>query len=130
MVEAPSPGLDHHVPQATLADVGAPPVEITVTIDPRGSVVPKTGQVTLRGSVTCSEPTRLSMDSGRRQRSGRLGIDGWGFTEIVRRGPATWEITITDANGLFTGGKADATVLRVQLRPPDGYGFAPSRPFT
>ncbi len=106
------------------ADVGAPPVEITVSIDPRGSVVPKTGEVTIRGTVTCSEPTMLGMESGLRQRSGRLYIDGWGFTELQCDESATWEITIADATGMFTGGKADAQVYAFSVDQPDGYGFA------
>ena len=106
------------------ADVGAPPVQITVTIDPRGSVVPKTGEATIYGTVTCSEPTMLGIDSWLRQRSGRLYIDGWGFTEVQCDGTATWEITIADANGLFTGGKADAQVNAFSFDQPDAYAFA------
>jgi hypothetical protein len=92
------------------ADVGTPPLEITVSIDPRGSVVPKTGEATIRGMLTCSEPKVVGMESGLRQRSGRMFIDGWSYNEVECDGSTPWEMTISEANGLFSGGKAEAIV--------------------
>jgi hypothetical protein len=106
------------------ADVGAPPIEITVSIDPRGTVAPKTGAATLRGEVTCSEPTMVGVEGGLRQRSGRLYIYGGGFSEVQCDGTATFELPILDANGLFTGGKADAQVWAFSFDDFDAYAFA------
>ena len=105
-------------------EAGAPPIEITVSIDPRGTVAPKTGAATLRGEVTCSEPTMVGLDGGLRQRSGRVFIDGWGFTEVYCDGTATFDLPILDANGLFTGGKADAQVYAFSFDDFDAYAFA------
>jgi hypothetical protein len=104
-------------------DVGTPPIEITVSIDPRGTVVPKTGAATVRGEVTCSEPTMVGIDGSLRQRSGRLYIDGWGFAEVECEGVATFELPIFESNGLFTGGTAEAQVWAYSFDDFDAYAF-------
>lgn len=104
-------------------DVGTPPLELTLTVSPRGSVTPKTGMAMLYGTVTCSEPTMVGIEGGLRQRSGRLYIFGWGFNEVQCDGSASFELPIMGDNGLFTGGKADAQVIAYSYDDFDAFVF-------
>jgi hypothetical protein len=105
-------------------EVGGPPIEITVSIDPRGTVVPKTGEAMIRGTVTCSEPTMLGVDGMLRQRLGRVFIEGGAYTELYCDGSAAFELPIVGWNGLFTGGKAEAQVYAFSFDDYDAYGYA------
>jgi hypothetical protein len=105
-------------------EVGTAPIELTLTVDPRGSVTPNTGMAMLRGTVTCSQPTTVGIEGGLRQRSGRLFIFGYGFTELECDGSATFELPMTGDNGLFVGGKADAQVVAYSFDDFDAYAFA------
>lgn len=105
-------------------DVQAPPIDITVSIDPRGSVVPKTGEATIHGTVTCSSPTTVALDSYLRQRAGRVYIYGYGYSEVECDGSATFEVTTIDTSGLFAGGKVDAQVFAFSYDDDDAIAFA------
>jgi hypothetical protein len=90
------------------ADHVRPPNEITVSIDPLGTVVPTSGEATIRGTVTCSQPTTVSLDVGLSQRRGRTFVDGSGYGEVECDGATPWELTVTGADGLFRRGPAEA----------------------
>jgi hypothetical protein len=88
------------------AEEAPPPIELGLTIDPTGSVRPKTGTVEIRGTLTCSAPTFAGVDVFVEQRNGRALIQGGGFTEVECDGTTPFSVTVTGFNGLFTGGKA------------------------
>ena len=90
------------------SDIAAPPIELALTIDPRGSVVPRTGEATITGTLTCSRPALVGLDGLLTQRIGRVRIQGYSGTEIEGDGAATWKLPISASDGLFTAGKADA----------------------
>lgn len=94
-------------------DVGAPPAGLReVTIDESGTVRPKTGEATIRGTVVCTGPDTVFLDGFARQRKGRLFIEGFFFDVIeCSEGETPWTATITEANGLFTGGRLDVTLF-------------------
>jgi uncharacterized protein YbjT (DUF2867 family) len=50
---------------------------IGVTIDPVGSVAPKTGAATVTGTVTCSFPAEVFVDVSASQRAGRVNVQGF-----------------------------------------------------
>jgi Neocarzinostatin family len=82
-----------------------PRLEIGVTIDPLGSVTPKTGAATVTGTVTCSSPAEVFVDVSASQRAGRVNVLGFGFTAVSCEGEATWTISLEPFNGRFVGGK-------------------------
>jgi hypothetical protein len=93
-------------------DVGAPPILEDLTIDPTGSVKPKTGTAVIRGTVTCSEPGgTVFLDGSLSQRIGRARVFGFGFTEVECSGETPYSIVIIPENGLFVGGPASAQVF-------------------
>jgi hypothetical protein len=103
MVTPEGPGIGGGTLVLT-AEEAPPPVELGLQIDPRGSVASKTGVVTLRGTVTCSSPTFVGVETYIEQRKGRVFIQGGGFTGVFCEGETPFEITVTGFNGLFTAG--------------------------
>ena len=94
-------------------DAGAPPAGLRdITIDETASVTPKTGEVTVSGTVTCAGEDTVFIDGMVRQRKGRVFIEGFFFTEVeCSAGTTPWSATVEFSNGLFTSGRADVTVF-------------------
>jgi Neocarzinostatin family/Family of unknown function (DUF6299) len=84
-----------------------PRLEIGLTIDPVGSVTPKTGEATISGTVTCSSPAQVFVDVSASQRAGRVNILGFGFIEVACDGETTWIADLEAFNGRFVGGNVD-----------------------
>jgi len=87
-------------------DVAPPPLEIHIQVNSSGRVVPKTGMVTLTGTITCSRQAFVDIFSSIQQRSGRATIGGFGFAQVDCNGATSWSITIFGDNGRFAGGRA------------------------
>jgi hypothetical protein len=89
-------------------DLGAA-LQVTLSLNATGSVVPKTGVATVGGTVGCNVPGYVYYGNGTLQQRIRrvllradFFIDGFECTP-----PKTaWSATATSPNGLFTGGKA------------------------
>jgi hypothetical protein len=82
-----------------------PDLVVEVTIDTTGTVVSKTGLVTLTGTLTCNGPAYGYMEVFARQRAGRVFIDGGGFVEIeCDTTTTTWTIPAVGGNGIFKAG--------------------------
>jgi hypothetical protein len=93
-------------------DVAPPPILEDLTIDPTGSVKPKTGTAMIHGTVTCSEAGgTVFLDGSLSQRVGRFRVFGFGFTDIECSGETPYSLTIIPENGLFAGGPATAQVF-------------------
>ncbi len=105
------------------SEVAPPPLELGVTIDPRGTVVPKTGEATVTGTLTCSHPAMVGLEAGLAQRLGRVRLEGYSGTGIECDGTAMWELAISAYNGLFTAGKAEAQAFAYSY-DEDGYAEA------
>ena len=86
-----------------------PPLVIEVGLDGKSSVIPKTGVVTVKGTVLCNEPVTVDFIGGQlRQRKGRLLISAdWGVGGVECTPPSTaWSAEAISGNGFFTGGQA------------------------
>jgi len=81
-----------------------PPPEINLSIDPTGNVVPKTGVVTISGTLDCSESSIAFVGVDIQQRKGRSLIQGSAGADFECDGSTPWSVTLTGFNGLFTGG--------------------------
>ena len=91
-------------------DPNVPPVpdlEVALSVDPKGSVIAKTGLVTVTGTITCSQPAEGFLDVIIRQRAGRAFIDGESFSEVTcGPTPTPWSASTTGFNGIFKAGNA------------------------
>jgi hypothetical protein len=93
-------------------DVAPPPLELGLTIDPTGSVVPSKGVAAISGTVTCSQPASVGVEGRMEQRVGRLLINGFFFAFVECTPPATaWSATVEGENGLFVAGRADVDAV-------------------
>jgi hypothetical protein len=81
-----------------------PPVEIGLTINPTGSVNPKTGTAQISGTVTCSAPAFVDISVFVEQRKGRVILQGDGFNFIECDGATPFSVTVPGRTGLFTSG--------------------------
>ena len=109
-------GFDPNVPPQ-------PRLHLDLAVDPKGTVVSKTGVVTVRGTVTCNLPAEVYVDVFIQQRAGRVLIQGEAFTEdIACDGTTAWSATGTGYNAIFKGGSAqvDANAFG-STGPQDAY---------
>jgi len=97
-------------------DVAPPPLDVEVNINPRGSVVSKTGIATVSGTVTCSREAFVEIFGSVRQRAGRAFIDGFFGTFALCDGETYWTAEVESDNGRYAGGKAEVNV--------EAFGFA------
>ena len=111
-----SSGLDLSNPTSAALqfDPNVPPqprLELDLTVDPKGTVVGKTGEVTVTGTVTCSLPAEVFIDVAIQQRAGRVLIEGEAFGEVQCDGTTQWSATGQGFNGIFKGGLAQVDAL-------------------
>lgn len=93
-----------------------PPPTVDVTVDPVGRFDPKSGSVTVSGTVTCSGEAVDSafIEVQLEQRVGRLLIRGFGGVDFVCDGETNaWSAVVFGDNGLFKGGKAASLTFAV-----------------
>jgi hypothetical protein len=98
-----------------------PPPEIDVTVTATGgSVDLRTGKVTIRGEIVCSEPAIGFVSGEVRQRVGRQYIYGW-FDELISCDvePTPWVATTYTETGVFTPGPARVSGVAIVF---DGAG--------
>lgn len=81
-------------------------LNLGLTIDPSASVNAKTGEVTIRGTITCAEPASGTLDGSVQQRIGRTLLRGFFFTFFECDGVTPWQVQVVADNGLFAGGQA------------------------
>jgi Neocarzinostatin family/Family of unknown function (DUF6299) len=88
-----------------------PRLELSMTVDPRGTIASKSGVVTVRGTVTCNLPADVFVDVVIQQRAGRVLITGEATTDIPCDGVTPFAATGQGFNGILKGGAAfvDAT---------------------
>lgn len=92
-------------------DIAPPPLEIDVTLNQVGTVIPSKGVVTLEGTVSCSRPASVDLFGVVSQRAGRTIIRGFFGTTSPCEGETPWSVTFSGENGLFVGGRADVTLF-------------------
>lgn len=87
---------------------GPPPLEISLTLDARGTLDRSTNTVTVSGSVTCSESVGVEIFGEVSQRVGRRVIRGsFGtFIECTAGEPVSWSASATGEAGIFAPGPA------------------------
>jgi hypothetical protein len=98
-------------------DFGAEPIRIaSLSLDPKGSVIPRTGVATVHGQVVCSPgpPIAVSVAATISQRIGRTIVTGSSadfFSIQCSSDAATWSFTVKPFNGLFVAGRAQVDVV-------------------
>jgi hypothetical protein len=102
-----------------VVDVGPPPPEVDVTVDPTGSFNSQTGSATVSGTVTCTGQVDFSfLDVEVRQRVGRFVISGFGSTDFICDGTTqSWSVEVFPSNGVFKGGQAVTVTFAVACGP-------------
>lgn len=85
------------------------PLDIETNVDETGTFDPRTGVATISGTVTCSEPSWISLSGDLRQRAGRQVIRGSFYTFVECDGETPWTATV-EGDGVFAGGRAQVRV--------------------
>ncbi|MDQ1447821.1 MAG: hypothetical protein QOC79_792, partial [Actinomycetota bacterium] len=88
-----------------------PRLELALTVDPKGTVVSKTGAVTVTGTVTCSLPADVFVDVFIQQRAGHVFIQGEAIADVQCDGTTPWSATGQGFNGIFKGGSAQVDAI-------------------
>jgi hypothetical protein len=103
-------------------DEGSPPppppreFNMEVSINPIADVQPRTGLVTIGGTIDCSEPASISISGEVVQISGQRTVKG-SFSQSVVCGPAVegqpgpWFASLQGQNGAFVAGRASVNVF-------------------
>lgn len=93
------------------------PPEVSVTVDPVGTVDARTGVATVTGTLTCAETVEnAAIDVFLRQRVGRFVVSGQNGANVLcvpGGDPEPWSVAVQASNGTFAGGFADAAVQAV-----------------
>jgi hypothetical protein len=100
-------------------DIGSP-FDVEVSVNPTGNVNPKSGVVTISGTVLCSEDSDVFVHGDVSQRAGRVIIKG-SFDESVfctgGEEPTPWSATFEGQNAIFVAGRASVTVSASGCNP-------------
>lgn len=80
--------------------------EIELELDKEGSVIPSTGEATVKGSVICSQPAHVFLWGELERRLGRVTVRGYFYSDLWCNGKTVWKATVINQNGPFVGGKA------------------------
>jgi hypothetical protein len=85
--------------------------DLEVGLAEQGSVSNIDGTATMRGSVTCTEPTWVTLTGELRQRAGRFTVIHGTFSQTVLCSgqPTLWSARVVGENGPFSSGRATAT---------------------
>jgi hypothetical protein len=87
--------------------------DVEVSVNPTGKVIPRTGEVTVSGTVTCSDAATVELIGDVQQRRGQLTIQQSFFVSLScagREEPTQWSATFTGENGRFVAGRASVRV--------------------
>lgn len=98
-----------------------PPLELEISIDPVGTVVPSKGVATVSGTLTCSRPAFVEVFGDLQQRAGRVIIRGFFFDFVECDGTVPWTATVIGENGLFVGGRATVDVFAFSFDDDDDF---------
>ncbi len=104
---APSPAPAPS-PTPTPTPTPGPPIELEVSIDDTGDVVPRDGVATVHGQVRCDRPALVQLEVQVVQRAGRAYLVGVGEMSVWCDGAAEWSIEAVP-NGRFVGGWVDVS---------------------
>jgi hypothetical protein len=86
-----------------------PPLQLQVTADRSGTASPKTGLVTISGTMSCSRPIGVDLSGTVSQLfANRVTISGSFYTHVNCVAPsARWSATVTGTNGRLAPGQAN-----------------------
>ncbi len=86
-------------------DLGPPPLEFDLFVNPLGQVKASSGSVILSGVVNCSRPAFVDVYGGAQQRAGRVIIQGYFYTFVECNGETPWSTIFSGENGIFKAGQ-------------------------
>ena len=96
------PALAESFVEPADSDLGLDGITVTST-----TLDKKTKQVIVSGTVTCSSPISVFVDSFVRQDVGRFNtVEGFGGTEILCDGETPFSLAVSSFEGRFGGGNA------------------------
>ena len=101
---------------------GLPPLQITIGLDPGGSVNRPRGIATIGGSVTCSRPIAFDLSVLLEQLVGR-GVGGVATVHVSCAAETRWSAVVSPIAGLLHAGPARVTASANAFDPDTGESF-------
>lgn len=87
------------------------PLELTGTVNKKGTVHPKAGVADISGTVTCNSPNTVEVDITLTQFYKRFVFTNEEFDVVTcTTTPTTWTVAVPPGNGLYGVGKSQADV--------------------
>jgi len=117
-------------PQGAGCDTGAfelereapEPVEVELSLDPRGTVNKTSGSATASGTVTCSAPMQVTLQvhvaQEQKQRRLRTTVEGTSTATLACDGSSDWSLAVAGDNGVFVNGKAAVEAQALNAASP------------
>jgi hypothetical protein len=87
-----------------------PPVTITVTLDPSGTVT-SSGAAVIHGTLTCSRPVTLTVTGTLREQNGKRVTVGSYRTSVDCTGSTSWQATVLGETGIYKRGTATGVAV-------------------
>jgi hypothetical protein len=95
----------------SVLDLGDP-LSLSLSVNPAGSMNPKTGAALVQGTVTCNQPAGVDLHVQLRQKVGRKTIIQGSSSLFIEEcnGETPWSVTVRSDQGAFGGGTAEVIV--------------------
>ncbi len=101
---------------------GLPPLQITIGLDPDGTVNRPRGIATIGGSATCSRPIAFDLSVLLEQSGGR-GVGGVAVVHVSCAAETRWSASVSPIGGMFHAGPARVTASANAFDPDTAESF-------
>ena len=104
-----------------LSVTGIPPLELFVSLDPGGLVMPRMNRATIRGTVYCTRPVTVHLSGRLLQDTQPTGVYAPFFLDVACTGSTAWSASVNPFEiGMIRPGPAEVSVWATASDPATG----------